>query len=212
MHYTVKPLGDYTIFTTPEAKRRTSPFRAGWQTTLNELGRELELLHATDMLLELDVAHAGIRRDGMLRADARVGHHGVRVSFLTRDHGALSYTCDTYDRAYGKLRPWQANVRAVALTLERLRDIDRYGATQGEQYVGFKAIEAADPGRMTRSDAITHLAEMYGIAIEHFPVDASSLRSSWKRAQRLAHPDLHGGDRATWDLVDEIGRALGFDR
>jgi hypothetical protein len=38
---------------------------------------------------------------------------------------------------------WQHNVRAIALGLEALRKVDRYGITRrGEQYAGWKALPA----------------------------------------------------------------------
>lgn len=44
---------------------------------------------------------------------------------------------------YGDMPPWQANIRAIAKTLEHLRDLDRWGVTKrGEQYTGWKALPA----------------------------------------------------------------------
>lgn len=37
---------------------------------------------------------------------------------------------------------WQHNVRAIALSLKALRDMERYGATQGRQYAGFRQLTA----------------------------------------------------------------------
>lgn len=43
---------------------------------------------------------------------------------------------------YGEV-DWQINLRAIALGLEALRKLDRYGITsRGEQYTGWRAIEA----------------------------------------------------------------------
>lgn len=41
---------------------------------------------------------------------------------------------------------WQHNVRSIALTLEALRAVDRYGATQGRQYAGFAGVLTAKAG------------------------------------------------------------------
>lgn len=48
----------------------------------------------------------------------------------TREHGRAVFATDQYEK-------WEHNVRAIALTLEALRAVDRYGATQGRQYAGF---------------------------------------------------------------------------
>lgn len=41
---------------------------------------------------------------------------------------------------------WMHNVRSIALTLEALRAVDRYGATQGRQYAGFAGALTAKAG------------------------------------------------------------------
>lgn len=53
----------------------------------------------------------------------------------TQQQGRMVLATDTYEH-------WQANVRAIALTLEALRAVDRYGATQGRQYAGFQQLTA----------------------------------------------------------------------
>src|SRR5690606_24676973 len=80
---------------------------------------------------------------------AKAAHPGVILSFDSKV-GHLSYPCDTFTS-------WQDNLRAVALALEALRKLDRYGVTKrGEQYRGFLAIEAtaAPAGFATADDAL----------------------------------------------------------
>lgn len=213
MTYTVKALGDLTIFTTPAAKRKNIPFKAKWSATLEELGRELDHLDATDVVFEVAVSAAEVRRDGMLRANAKVTHPGVRISFQTRDHGPMSFTCDTYEGLYYSQMPdWQANVRAIVLTLAALRAVDRYGATKGEQYAGFAALPpgagATAMGGMTRDQALGVLHEhgQFGVAANVDPHDA------WRQARFFTHPDRNGGDQTLWDQVEQAARVLGLDR
>lgn len=205
--YRVEPVTDFSIFTTPPAQRKGVQFKATWSTTLEDLGRELDHLDAHDIVLEVAVDARDIRKDGMLRADARPRHPGVRLSFQSTS-GALSFTCDTYEQQYYSGVPsWQANVRAIAKTLERLRDIDRYGATKGEQYAGFKAIGAgsgATPlGGMTRDQAL---------AVLDYPKGETFYAAAFRRARANAHPDRNGGDQTQWDRVEEAGRVLGISR
>jgi hypothetical protein len=47
----------------------------------------------------------------------------------------LVFATDAYE-------DWQHNVRAIALTLEALRAVDRYGTTGGRQYAGFRQLTA----------------------------------------------------------------------
>jgi hypothetical protein len=140
--FTVRP-----IVLWPEAETRNrarAPFRSSYSATHALLRREVLMLGATSAVLQLAVAEDDIRLDGDLRANARPSHPGVIVSFESR-HGPLRYACDTY-------LSWQDNARAIALTLEKLRAVDRYGAAKGgEQYRGWRALPSgnggSDPGR-----------------------------------------------------------------
>ncbi len=213
--YEVRPLTDFTIFTTSPTQRKTHQFKASWSTTVDQLQRELEHLKARDVVVEIGVEPKDLRLDGTLRASARPSHPGVRVSFQSK-HGPLSYTCDTYERAYGwQMESWQANVRAIVLTLEALRAVDRYGATKGEQYAGFKELGAgsgATPlGGMTRDEAYHVLSQESGMKAGD-GTSPNILARIYRGARAAAHPDRHGGDRTRWDQVEQAGRVLGLDR
>ena len=60
------------------------------------------------------------------------------VAFDTKG-GPLLFVC-------GRFTTWQDNLRAIAKTMEALRAVKRWGATQSdEQYTGFRALPAATP-------------------------------------------------------------------
>lgn len=211
--YTVKPITDFTIFTTPNHKKKPIQFQASWDQTLEDLRRELDYLKATDVVLEIGVQPGDLRLDGTLRSRAKVEHPGVRLSFQTRDHGALSYSCDTYAGNWAWQMPdWQANVRAIVKTLEALRAVDRYGATKGEQYAGFKELPAgsgATPlGGMTKDQARV-LLRMHAEGQEPLPPDCSD-RTLWRTARHRSHPDRNLGDRTAWDQVEQAAKVLGL--
>lgn len=117
-------------------------FGATFTTTINLLRRELDHLHARNLVVELDIRDYDIRVDGLPRANARpVGHPGVRVDFESKFGPVRMETCE--------FTKWEANLRAIALSLEALRKVDRYGVSKrGEQYRGWRAIpmstDAAD--------------------------------------------------------------------
>lgn len=202
--YEVRPLGPW-LEPVRETRRGSHIFKASWSDTLTLLGRELEYLDATRIVLQLDVQAGQIRRDGMMRADAKVGFPGVRISFESR-YGPLTYATDAHERQYGwsKLDGWQANVRAIALGLEALRAVDRYGVTRrGEQYQGWTAIAAA-PAEMTVTEAAEFLAHWSGLSrakVVLSPVTA------WRTAARKAHPDA-GGDADTFDRLTKARELL----
>jgi hypothetical protein len=168
--------------------------------TLDLLGSEAEKLGAKLVVLQIDADETDIRRDGMLRARAKVGHPGVVVSFNSK-YGPLRYATDAYEQQYSTEAPgWQANVRAVALAMQALRAVDRYGVTKrGEQYVGWRAIGAPVDGFSSADEALRWMREKAGPG----PEDASLYRVLAKRL----HPDA-GGDPADWDRLDKARQLL----
>jgi hypothetical protein len=204
MRYEIRPLGAWTD---PETKpRQPHPFKATWQVTLDLLGRETRLLGAKLVVIQVDATEADIRRDGMLRADAKVGHPGVIISFESK-FGPLRYAADTYAGRYG-MPGWQANVRAVALSLEALRAVDRWGAThRGEQYQGWTAIESPKPEFDSWRQAAGWMRE-YALTELRILLDPGSDYTSLYRAMAAKmHPD-RGGPRADWDRLAEARRML----
>jgi hypothetical protein len=193
------PINTWPGELTPASERRTSPFRAGLTDTLKVLRREIyELVDTRQQQDSAEVLVAipagGWRLDGRPRADARAEHPGVIFS-LDSKHGHLSYPCDRFTT-------WQDNLRAVALALEALRKVDRYGVTKrGEQYRGFLAIEAtaAPAGFATEGDAIAFLRSLVG-DVGVIGVSALPPAGLLRRAQRAAHPD-RGGDAGIFQRV-----------
>lgn len=206
MRYEIRPLGPWVgpVNRNPASAYR---FRAPWKSTLELLGRETELLGARLVVLRIDVVDGDIRLDGMLRANARVRFQGVQISFDSR-YGPLTYATDAYDY-------WQANVRAIALALEALRAVDRYGVTRrGEQYTGWAALPVGSPaGQMSADDAARLLAGYAeDVTAEQVLADPGARARAYKQGAARLHPD-RGGDPAAFarlssarellDLVDE---------
>lgn len=141
---TFRALSQWPVSPTPSGNRRRSPFKATWEKTLDVLESELEHIHATNVVIEADCDRSQIRVDGHLRADAKLRGPGVIISFDT-PVGALRFPCDTFE-------DWKANVRAIALSLEALRTVDRYGVTRrAEQYKGWSALPDNRQGNYQRN-------------------------------------------------------------
>ena len=133
----------------PTRRPTRSQFSAGWTATRDLLERELAHLSARNAVLELDAEQTDMRNDGWPYANARVDPP-ARISFESK-HGPLVYQCDRFDR-------WQDNVRAIALALEALRKVDRYGVSgQGEQYAGWAQIGPESSG-LSPLDELADLA------------------------------------------------------
>lgn len=181
----------------PETVDRQSAarFRARWDDTINLLTREVEHLDGGHVVVEARVDPSQIRRDGMLRASARVTFPGVRLWFASR-HGPLEYATDAYDH-------WQANIRAIALALQALRAVDRYGVTRtGEQYRGWTQLAAtsAESG-MTIDEAALVLATAAQMPGSTILGSVEAVQRAYKAAARTAHPDAAGGSADAFRLI-----------
>lgn len=195
-------------------RRRPSQFRTPFERTLNTLTNEVKRLltpEAQWMVIELAVGEDEIRLDGWPRASARPTHPGVVVSFESR-FGPLRYATDVYN-------DWHDNLRAIALSLESLRAVDRYGVTKrGEQYTGWKALGVGDVPKMSRREAATLLAreaEFYDepaidrdeLAKRVLKDPSTYLASVYRRAVKRHHPDV-GGDRSMYERLERARQVL----
>ena len=190
--------------------RRTSNFSASWSATLSLLDRELCQLGAKNVVIQVSLTERDIRLDGYPRANARPDHPGVIVS-LDSAYGPLSYPCDTFTS-------WQDNLRAVALALEALRSVDRYGVTKrGEQYTGWKQLPEGRPmpAAMTRDEAAQFLAQhgapdlisLGGWGHLREPAHVVERDRVYKAAARKLHPDA-GGTTEDFQRLQEAKRVL----
>lgn len=143
---TFRPLSNPATFNAVR-ERRHAPFRAYWGATIDLLERELRMLGASNVVLEVALEEKDLRLDGKPRAQARAAHPGVVISFNSK-WGPLRYATDEF-------RTFQENIRAVALSMEALRKVDRYGVSRrGEQYRGWRQIESGGASAARGRDLI----------------------------------------------------------
>lgn len=216
MNFTYRPIGNDwpTGRRTPGYQRTNSRFeshgkyvegagyQAGrkipWSQTLALLDRELRELGASTVVFQIDAQEQDFKLDGDLRANARIPDPAVIVSFKSK-HGDLRYFCD-------KFTTWQDNIRAIALGLEALRKVERYGITKrGEQYVGWKALPEST---LSRQEAEAFLRDQTRAA-GHDPV-ANSLEAMFRIAAKRLHPDMPTGSREAWDKLQRAKTAAGL--
>jgi hypothetical protein len=161
--------------------RRRAPFRAQLSATVALLARELRMLNAKRVVLQIAIGESALRHDGLPYADARTEHPGVILAFESK-WGPLKYATDEFSS-------WQENLRAIALAMEALRKVDRYGVSKrGEQYTGWRALPVSTDAAesiQTREQAQAVLDE-YGGDV--------------RRALRETHPDA-GGDETEFRKV-----------
>ena len=106
------------------------------------------------------------------------------------DYGPLQYATDTFTS-------WQDNLRAIALSLEALRAVNRYGVSRhGEQYRGWRQLTTGSDDTHGIPDTATaqrYLDDVYD--------------GDLKRALMETHPD-RGGDREEFGKVMRIKALL----
>lgn len=204
LKYTFRPLGDWPRDPTPSHLQRRAPFKSTYGATLRKLEAELQSLGATVAAVQAAVGENDVRKDGLLRGNAKLRHSGIIVSFDSK-HGPLQFACDCFDR-------WEDNLRGIALTLERLRMADLYGVTKsGEQYRGWQALPSPATGDNSgpirkRSVAVQYLAAVLGWQAAEVEID---VESAIRKASALTHPD-RGGDMVEFKRVQEAKTALGL--
>lgn len=172
MQVTFRPL---PVWPHKPSQRRQAQFATPYARTLEQLEREIGYVGGRDITVGVGLSEHDIRLDGMPRANARpMSHPGVEVTFDTKAHGRLTYATDQFF-------DWRDNMRAVTLSLESLRAVERYGVSKGRQYAGFSLLTAG-PGQEERGRL---LVERYGGVSE---------------ALRATHPDTGTGEHTATDF------------
>jgi hypothetical protein len=188
---------------TPTLTPKPSPFKADWLRTLDLLERELTFLRARDVLIQGFFARDQIRNDGWPKVGAATRSPGIVLSFQSKGL-PLAFPCDRYDE-------WQANLRAIALALEALRAVDRYGVTRtAEQYRGWAQI--APPSAFpTKEAAAEFLANASGSVVSVFSVlhDSALRQQVYRTAAARLHPDQATGSHELFVRLQQAMELLG---
>lgn len=198
-----KPVDSWPGEYTPDRERRRSPFRASAGQTMDLLRREIGFLDGHTVVLEINVGPDDLRQDGWPYAHVNPPPP-VKLSFTSK-HGPLVYATD-------KFTTWVDNIRAIALGLEALRKVERYGITRnGEQYKGWAALP---PGTSptTRDEAAAELATLLQIIDPQHTLTAADVLASPTTAVTHAriglHPDKPTGDHESFLRVQELAKVL----
>lgn len=207
-----RPLSGWPGARTPPHKQRRAAFRAKWSDTVQLLEAELDAIGARDVVLELDITDRDISASGWVRATAVPRTAGAILSFRHPQAGPLRYPCDRFN-------DWQDNVRAIALGLEALRKLDRYGITShAEQYTGWRALPSSNgqwsPTPAAAARFLADFTEGDSVSDEFRAGVARSIlerqdvfRLARAAALKKAHPDA-GGSATTFHAVTDAIAAL----
>lgn len=182
--------------------RKLAPWGQLWAQTSSKLLSEAERLDADEVVIEL-AGDVQIRRDGLPSARSKVAAP-VIVHLIGTVHGDLRWQSDRWSE-------WVENVHAVALTLERLRLIDRYGCVgSGEQYRGWAALPAEASGGPAGFSTAEGAAEWLAKVVEcPAAMVLREPRVAVRAARARLHPDREAGSHAAFLEVQRAADLLG---
>lgn len=193
-----------------------SPFRVGYKQTLQLLESELEKIDAvmSSLVIEMWVDHRDIRQDGQLRANARVQKPGIIFAFTRKTNKRydvsrggyvytpqqLSYPCDAFT-------DWKDNLRAIALSLEALRKVERYGVFKYDEIVSRLALPSAEGSVSTKDSAAAFVAKHSGVEAKEILFSPTALSTAFRKAAQILHPD-NGGNNDEFIKLQEARKVL----
>jgi hypothetical protein len=190
---------------TPPEERRGSRFFHGFSAALSSLREELRMLGAANVIITSDLP---VRRDGLPYAEGRRGTDpGIAVWFV-HEGSERVIACDRYASIAD-------NLRAIALSINALRGLARWGASDmvSRAFQGFNALP---PGQSERPN----WRHVMGFA-PHIPNGASAdqrrdildaVRAQYRTLIKVAHTDVGGDKERAVELnlaMEEAERELG---
>lgn len=177
---------------TPDSARNHLQGEVTFGTALNRLLRELRLMGVEDHAITIS-SDVPLRADGFPRADrGEPQDPGIAVYFKF-DGRDLSFACDSY-------KTTRDNLRALALTIEALRGIQRWGASDlmDRAFRGFAAL----PERAT-----SPWKETLGFKTDE-KITVEKIETRFRDLVKKHHPDYGGNEETFRQIVEarSIGR------
>lgn len=176
---------------------RPSQFRAIYSDTLKLLKFELEkAMCYGDAQIQMFINPGDMRLDGNMRASAKPYQPGVKLVFRRLGERffdererkwkyklkTVSYPCDAFDN-------WQDNLRAIALSMEALRRVERYGVFKYGDIMDRLALPSADREVSTREQAAEFIARFSDYEAEKILIDSQIREKAYRQAATVLHPD-----------------------
>lgn len=196
---------------------QTSRFKCGYKVTLGQLEDELAKANYVEgsVVIEMFIDQSRITMDGTrLRADAKPFKEGIILRF-SRWTGRLvsrgdqkvsetqdiSYPCDAFDA-------WQDNLRAVALSMESLRRVERYGVFKYDDIISRLALPSAEGKVSTKESAAAFLAQHSGVSMKEILFSDTARATAYRKAAHALHPDKTGGVTEDFVKLTEANKVL----
>lgn len=174
------------------AQREWPTFKALPATIMQDLEKVLDQLDCQNPVI---TTNHPVRLDGALRTAQGITPDDPGVAlYFTRNGEELCIPCDKFTTTY-------ANLRAVGLTLEYIRRMERYGTSEmvNAAFQGFKALPET-------SAIVTPYNRPWNEVLQVTPdADPEIIRAAWKRLVARYHPD--NPDTGDSGKFEEVQRA-----
>ena len=167
---------------TLKIKVKVSAFRVSQNKAQNNLLRELKLLSAKEIIISTNIK---LRNDGLPYASQREpDDKGVAIYFKYNDK-PMVFACDKYNLIGD-------NLHAVGKTIEALRGIERWGASDmlERAFTGFESLPGPD------QQVVIHWREI----LDYYGDDIQEANEAYKRKRNNAHPDKGGTNEEFYKL------------
>lgn len=177
----------YPLYWPTGWKRTRSPehsrFKTGFGAARKYLFEELARMGASRIVLSTNIS---LRNDGLPRANTRPdgGDAGVAVYFHRKGKDMV-FACD-------KFRESCDNIYAIAKTIDALRGIERWGASDMMEraFAGFKALGME-----------SHTPSWWSVlGLNNAMVTRDEIQSAYRREAIKCHPDNGGSHKAMAQL------------
>ena len=172
-------------------RRKSAPFKVPPQQARKEMMEELHRLGARDIVVSTDQP---LNRDGSVSlARRQIDDPGVAVYFKRKGRDVV-LACDQYDTLHD-------NMRAVSKTVEAMRGIERWGASDmlDRAFTGFEALAAP------QASVVEPWWQVLGV--EQY-CQRTQIESAYRQLARTAHPD-QGGSTAEMSRLN-VARDAGL--
>ena len=196
---------------------RWSPFRSTYKQTLSLLEDELYKCQArfSSLVIEMWGDPRNVRLDGNMRKDAKPFKPGVILRFIRETNvrrnpaEAGKWICDPQNVSYpcDAFLSWEENLRAIALSMQSLRRVERYGVFKYDEIISRLALPSAEGKVSTRESAAAFLATHSGVAMEEILFSDTARSTAYRKAAYKLHPD-QGGNPEEFVKLAEANKVL----
>ena len=175
--------------------RKRAPFKTHYQKATKELSYELQRIGAQRVVLSTNLE---LRLDGTPYLNRGLPADPGVALYFTREGKDVCIPCDRWDSV-------PANIRAVTLTLEALRGIDRWGTGKmiDAAFTGFKALPYDGP--------IVPAPPWWTVLGVDAGADTAVVKDRYREIAKRVHPD-RGGTAAEMQRLNAAYEAFQRER